>query len=170
MNKGLELIEAAWLFAMPISAIAIIIHPQSVIHSLVEFVDGSLLAQLGCPDMRIPIASALAWPERVISGAQSLDLAALASLSFEEPDIAHFPCLRLAQQAAREGGSAPVVLNAANEIAVEAFLQRRIAYTRIAELIAEALERHNAGEPESLAHVKAIDATVRAQLLEKLAR
>jgi 1-deoxy-D-xylulose-5-phosphate reductoisomerase len=169
MNKGLEQIEACWLFGMPAEDVQIVIHPQSVIHSLVEFVDGSVLAQLGSPDMRIPIAGALAWPDRVASGASALDLMAIATLAFEPPDPQRFPCLRLAGEAARVGASMPVVLNAANELAVEAFLQGRIAFTRIAELIEAQLERHSAVEPESLAHVKAIDAAARADALHWLA-
>jgi 1-deoxy-D-xylulose-5-phosphate reductoisomerase len=169
MNKGLEQIEACWLFGMPAEDVQIVVHPQSVIHSLVEFVDGSVLAQLGSPDMRIPIAGALAWPDRVASGASALDLAAIATLAFEPPDLRRFPCLRLAAEAARAGASMPIVLNASNELAVEAFLQGRIGFTRIAALIGEQLERHSAVEPESLAHVKAIDAATRADTLRRLA-
>jgi len=162
MNKGLELIEACWLFAMPSSRVEVVIHPQSVVHSLVEFVDGSVLAQLGNPDMRVPIACGLAWPERIESGATALDLAACAALAFEAPDLARFPCLGLAIEAARAGGSAPIVLNAANEVAVEGFLGERIGFTRIAALVAEALETIGIAEPDSLEHVKAIDLEARA--------
>ena len=168
MNKGLELIEASWMFAMPADRIEVVIHPQSVVHSLVEYVDGSVLAQLGNPDMRIPIACGLSWPERIESGAASLDLANGEALAFEKPDLARFPCLGLAVQAARIGRSAPVVLNAVNEVAVAAFLDRRIGFTRIAELIARVLERHNVAEPESLEHVKALDADARARAYELL--
>jgi 1-deoxy-D-xylulose-5-phosphate reductoisomerase len=128
---------------------------------MVEYIDGSVLAQLGSPDMRVPIACAMAWPERIASGAPSLDLVAAANLAFEAPDLRRFPCLRLALQAAREGASAPVVLNAANEIAVEAFLDRRIGYMAIPEVIASVLDLHVSSELESLEHVKAIDAGAR---------
>ena len=162
MNKGLELIEACWLFGMPAERIEVLIHPQSVVHSLVEFVDGSVLAQLGNPDMRVPIACGLAWPERIPSGATSLDLARAAALEFEPPDFERFPCLGLALQAARTGGSAPVVLNAANEIAVQEFLDGRLGFTRIAAVIGGVLDRLGSVEPESLDEVKAIDAEARA--------
>jgi 1-deoxy-D-xylulose-5-phosphate reductoisomerase len=162
MNKGLELIEACWLFGMPSARIEVLIHPQSVVHSLVEFVDGSVLAQLGNPDMRVPIACGLSWPERIESGAGTLDLVAGASLAFEAPDLARFPCLAIAMDAARAGGSCPVVLNAANEIAVQAFLDERIGFTRIAPTIAGVLDSLGCTEPESLEHVKAIDFEARA--------
>ncbi len=168
MNQGLELIEASWMFAMPPDRIEVVIHPQSVVHSLVEYVDGSVLAQLGNPDMRIPIACGLSWPERIESGAAPLDLASGPALAFEKPDLARFPCLGLAVHAARIGRSAPVVLNAVNEVAVAAFLERRIGFTLIAELIARVLERHNVVEPESLEHVKALDADARALAHELL--
>lgn len=170
MNKGLELIEACWLFGMPSSRIEVLIHPQSVVHSLVEFVDGSVLAQLGNPDMRVPIACGLSWPERIASGAGTLDLVAGASLAFEAPDLARFPCLAIAMDAARAGGSAPVVLNAANEIVVEAFLDGRLGFTRIAPTIAAVLDSLCCTEPESLEHVKALDLEARAiaqRLLQK---
>ena len=162
MNKGLELIEACWLFGMPSSRIEVLIHPQSVVHSLVEFVDGSVLAQLGNPDMRVPIACGLSWPERIESGAGTLDLVAGASLVFEAPDLARFPCLSIAMDAARAGGRAAVVLNAANEIAVQAFLDGRIGFTRIAPTIARVLDALGCAEPESLEHVQAIDLEARA--------
>jgi 1-deoxy-D-xylulose-5-phosphate reductoisomerase len=161
MNKGLEMIEACWLFGMPVDKVEVLIHPQSVIHSMVEYVDGSVLAQLGSPDMRVPIACAMAWPERIASGAAVLDLVTAANLAFEAPDLRRFPCLRLAMQAAGEGGSVPVALNAANEIAVAAFLEGRIGYMAIPRVIASVLEWHRFGEPESLEHVKAIDAEAR---------
>jgi 1-deoxy-D-xylulose-5-phosphate reductoisomerase len=141
MNKGLEVIEAHWLFGVPRHAIEVVIHPQSVIHSLVEYVDGSVLAQLGHPDMRTPIAQALAHPERIDAGVPRLELAALAALAFAEPDLERFPCLGLAYAALDAGGSAPVTLNAANEIAVEAFLTGRARFTDIAATCAEVLER-----------------------------
>jgi 1-deoxy-D-xylulose-5-phosphate reductoisomerase len=140
MNKGLEVIEACHLFELPAERIEVLIHPQSIVHSLVEYHDGSMLAQLSNPDMRVPIAHALAWPERIDSGAKALDLAAIRSLSFEKPDAARFPCLGLAYAALRAGGTAPAVLNAANEIAVEAFLARRLPFTGIPAVIESTLE------------------------------
>ncbi|XLY86819.1 1-deoxy-D-xylulose-5-phosphate reductoisomerase [Ectopseudomonas mendocina] len=135
MNKGLEMIEACWLFDARPEQIEVVIHRQSVIHSLVDYVDGSVLAQLGNPDMRTPIAHALAWPERIDSGVSPLDLFAIGRLDFERPDEQRFPCLRLAREAVQAGDSAPAMLNAANEVAVEAFLQRRIRFTDIARMI-----------------------------------
>ncbi|MDO9450649.1 MAG: 1-deoxy-D-xylulose-5-phosphate reductoisomerase [Rugosibacter sp.] len=140
MNKGLEVIEAHWLFNAPADRIEVVIHPQSVIHSLVEYADGSVLAQLGNPDMRTPIAHALAWPQRMDSGVQKLDLFAIGQLTFERPDLARFPCLDLAYQALRAGGNAPAVLNAANEVAVSAFLAGRLPFLKISAVIAETLE------------------------------
>lgn len=139
MNKGLEMIEACWLFDARPEQIEVVIHRQSVIHSLVDYVDGSVLAQLGNPDMRTPIAHALAWPERIDSGVSPLDLFAIGRLDFERPDEQRFPCLRLAREAVQAGGSAPAMLNAANEVAVEAFLQRRIRFTDIARMIESVL-------------------------------
>ncbi len=140
INKGLELIEASWLFGLKSSQIEVMLHPQSVIHSLVEFADGSQLAQLGQPDMRIPIANALGWPERIESGAKLLDLAGLGRLDFAHLDLERYPCLGLARQALEAGGNAPIVLNAANEIAVSAFLKRQIGFTAIAEVIEGCLQ------------------------------
>ena len=140
MNKGLEVIEAHWLFNAPADRIEVVIHPQSVIHSLVEYADGSVLAQLGNPDMRTPIAHALAWPQRINSGVEKLDLFAIGQLTFERPDLARFPCLDLAYQALRAGGNAPAVLNAANEVAVSAFLAGRLPFLKISAVIAETLE------------------------------
>ena len=139
MNKGLEVIEARWFFDMPPEQIEVVIHPQSVIHSLVDYDDGSVLAQLGNPDMRTPIAHAMAWPERIDSGVTPLDLMAVGRLDFHAPDPRRFPCLGLAFDALRAGGSAPAILNAANEIAVEAFLQGALRFDRIAPLIARVL-------------------------------
>ncbi len=139
MNKGLELIEACWLFGVTPDQVEIVIHPQSVIHSLVEYVDGSVLAQLSNPDMRTPIAHALAWPERIESGVKSLNLLEIARLDFSPPDLKRFPCLRLAYEAARAGGTAPAILNAANEVAVQAFLDQRIRFTDIPRVIEHAL-------------------------------
>lgn len=135
MNKGLEVIEAHWLFGASPEQIDVVIHPQSVIHSMVSYLDGSVLAQLGNPDMRTPIAHALAWPERIISGVAPLDLTQLASLEFHQPDLVRFPCLKLAYDALRVGGSAPAVLNAANEIMVQAFLDGRIGFRQIDQMI-----------------------------------
>ena len=140
MNKGLEVIEARWLFDVAPERIEVLIHPQSIVHSLVEYQDGSMIAQLSNPDMRVPIAHALAWPERIDSGATPLDLAAVKSLSFDKPDLNRFPCLGLAYEALRAGGTAPAVLNAANEVAVEAFLDRRLPFTGIAGVISSTLD------------------------------
>ena len=170
MNKGLELIEACRLFGVAPQQVEIVIHPQSVIHSMVEYDDGSVLAQLGNPDMRIPIAHALAWPERVASGARPIDLLEIARLDFTAPDLERFPCLRLAYAAAEAGGAAPAVLNAANEVAVAAFLERRIAFTDIARIIAAVLEQVPTGADETLAQVLAADARGRAAAEELVGR
>lgn len=164
MNKGLELIEAHYLFGLPSSRLDVIIHPQSVVHSLVEFLDGSVLAQLGSPDMRIPIAYALAWPERMETPAQRLDLAAIARLEFEEPDLERFPALRLAREALEEGGAAPAVLNAANEVAVASFLDGRIQFPEISDLVEKTLERNRRPAPGSIEEVFAIDTEVRQEV------
>lgn len=140
MNKGLEVIEARWMFDMAPERIDVVIHPQSVIHSLVEYVDGSTLAQMGNPDMRTPIAYALAYPERIDAGVEPLDLVKASTLTFEQPDTQRFPCLDLAYRALREGGGAPAILNAANEVAVEAFLARRLGFTQIPQVIAATLD------------------------------
>lgn len=161
MNKGLELIEACWLFDAKPSQVEVVIHPQSVIHSLVDYVDGSVLAQLGNPDMRTPIANALAWPERIDSGVAPLDLFAIARLDFEAPDEVRFPCLRLARQAAEAGNSAPAVLNAANEVAVAAFLERRIRYPQIASIIDEVMGQMPVVAVDELEAVFAEDARAR---------
>ena len=157
MNKGLELIEAAALFQISASKVDILIHPQSIIHSLVEYVDGSFLAQLGAPDMCIPIAHALAWPDRIHSGAATLDLATIAQLEFHAPDMANLPCLRLAREAADTGQSAPAVLNAANEIAVDAFLQNKIRFTDIASVVEDTLNAVATSTVTSLENVLNID-------------
>ena len=161
MNKGLEVIEAHWLFGLPPERIEVLIHPQSIVHSLVEYVDGSVIAQLSNPDMRVPIAHALACPERIASGATPLDLAAIQTLSFERPDPRRFPCLRLAYAALRAGGAAPAALNAANEVAVEAFLGRRLAFPGIAQVIEETMSRFEGGPADDLASVLAADAAAR---------
>ncbi len=141
MNKGLELIEAYWLFDMDIANIDVVIHPQSVIHSMVTYSDGSVLAQLGNPDMRTPIAHTLAWPERIESGVEPLDIFDVAKLDFEQPDVNRFPCLRLCYEAIKMGGSATIVLNAANEVAVAAFLEEKIGFTDIAALVEQTLNQ-----------------------------
>ncbi len=150
MNKGLEIIEACWLFDVPEEMIQVVIHPQSVIHSMVSYNDGSVLAQLGNPDMRTPIAYSLAYPERISSGVNALDIFAVAHLDFEKPDFGHFPCLRLAYDAHRQGGNATIGLNAANEIAVEAFLQKQILFTEIPILIENVLQDIVSGTPDTL--------------------
>jgi 1-deoxy-D-xylulose-5-phosphate reductoisomerase len=161
MNKGLELIEAHYLFGLPSRRLDVVIHPQSVIHSLVEFVDGSVLAQLGSPDMRIPIAYALAWPERMATPAQRLDLAAIARLDFEVPDMQRFPALRLAREALEAGGAAPIVLNAANEVAVASFLASEVAFPEIAAIVQEALNDRSYDTPRSIGDVLEIDRVTR---------
>ncbi|VVN03670.1 1-deoxy-D-xylulose 5-phosphate reductoisomerase [Pseudomonas fluorescens] len=170
MNKGLELIEACWLFDAAPAQVEVVVHPQSVIHSLVDYVDGSVLAQLGNPDMRTPIANALAWPERIDSGVAPLDLFAIARLDFQAPDPQRFPCLRLARQAAEAGDSAPAVLNAANEVAVEAFLQRRIRFPEIAGMIEQVLEQEPVVPLTSLDAVFAADQRARELSREWLRR
>jgi 1-deoxy-D-xylulose-5-phosphate reductoisomerase len=161
MNKGLELIEAAQLFPVDVERLDVIVHPQSVIHSMVEYVDGSVLAQLGSPDMRIPIAYAMGWPERIATPAARLDLAAIASLSFEKPDLERFPCLALAWAAMRAGGSAPCILNAANEIAVAAFIAGQAGFLDIDAIVAETLNMVASGPVATLEEVMAIDAAAR---------
>lgn len=161
MNKGLELIEACWLFGLTPDDIEVVIHPQSVIHSMVEYIDGSILAQLGNPDMRTPIAHALAWPERIVSGVASLDMIQTARLDFEAPDLERFPCLRLAMDAARIGASGPAVLNAANEVAVESFLAGELEFTGIAQVVEEVLQHAELPEPASLDVVQACDLAAR---------
>ena len=170
MNKGLELIEACWLFDAVPAKVEVVVHPQSVIHSLVDYIDGSVLAQLGNPDMRTPIANALAWPKRIDSGVAPLDLFAIARLDFQAPDEQRFPCLRLARQAAEAGNSAPAVLNAANEVAVEAFLQRRIRFPEIASMIEQVLDREPVVPVPSLAAVFAADQRARELSREWLNR
>lgn len=161
MNKGLEMIEAHWLFNVPPEKIQVVVHPQSVVHSLVQYVDGSVIAELGNPDMRTPIAHALAYPERISSGVDPLDLFKVASLHFERPDFDRFPCLQLAYRALKESGSAPATLNAANEIAVQAFFDGRIGFTEISRVIALVMDRAPATKLVSLADVLAADAEAR---------
>ncbi|WP_409518925.1 1-deoxy-D-xylulose-5-phosphate reductoisomerase [Pseudomonas sp. DNDY-54] len=161
MNKGLELIEACWLFDAQPDQVEVVIHPQSVIHSMVDYIDGSVLAQLGNPDMRTPIAHALAWPERIDSGVSALDLLQTGRLDFEAPDHLRFPCLRIARQAAQDGGTAPAMLNAANEVAVDAFLKGRIRFTEIAGIIEGVLNKEASVPTRCLADVLAADAQAR---------
>ena len=170
-NKGLELIEAHHLFPVGLDKLDIVVHPQSVIHSMVEYVDRSTLAQLGSPDMRIPIASALAWPERIETNSAPLDLARISKLEFEAPDIARFPALRLARSAAEQGGAVPAILNAANEVAVAAFLSGQIGFLDIANVVSSTLDGYSPNAPHSLDHLFSIDAAARAYakgLMEKL--
>lgn len=162
MNKGLEVIEAHWLFAAAPERIQVVIHPQSVIHSLVQYIDGSVLAQLGNPDMRTPIAHALAYPERIAAGVEPLNLFQVAQLTFERPDLDRFPCLALAYRALQAGGNAPAVLNAANEVAVAAFLEGRLPFLKIATVIATALDQVPAAGLPDLDAVLAADAVGRA--------
>jgi 1-deoxy-D-xylulose-5-phosphate reductoisomerase len=161
MNKGLEVIEARWLFDVPPERIEVLIHSQSIVHSLVEYVDGSVIAQLSNPDMRVPIAYALGFPERIESGATPLDLAAIGQLSFERPDAQRFPCLGLAYAALREGGTAPAVLNAANEVAVAAFLDGKLRYTAIPGVIEHALAQVPAAPADALESVLEADRSAR---------
>jgi 1-deoxy-D-xylulose-5-phosphate reductoisomerase len=156
-NKGLELIEAHYLFDMSPDRIDVLFHPQSVIHSLVEYVDGSVLAQLGAPDMRIPIAHCLAWPERMNTPVERLNLAQIARLDFEAPDPVRFPALRLARAAVEQGGARPAILNAANEVAVQAFLKKAIRFTQIAEVVEFALNSYAPERPQSIDEVLTID-------------
>jgi 1-deoxy-D-xylulose-5-phosphate reductoisomerase len=161
MNKGLEVIEAWWLFGADADRIQVVIHPQSVIHSMVSYNDGSVLAQLGNPDMRTPIAHALGWPRRIESGVEPLDIFEVAQLEFEKPDFDRFPCLRMAYEALRVGGTATTVLNAANEIAVEAFLNETLAFTNIARVIEQSLQQISVRDADSLDSIQQADAEAR---------
>lgn len=161
MNKGLEVIEASWLFNASADDIQVVIHPQSVIHSMVSYNDGSVLAQLGNPDMRTPIAHAMAWPDRMLSGVEQLDIFKVAQLDFEQPDFERFVCLRLAYDALRAGGTAPAILNAANEIAVDSFLNGKIAFTRIADVVEQTLEQLDYEAAVSMSVILAADAQAR---------
>jgi len=169
MNKGLEVIEACWLFSVPESMLQVLIHPQSVIHSMVQYRDGSVLAQLGNPDMRTPIAHSLAWPDRIDAGVDVLDMLKTARLDFEPPDLQRFPCLRLAQEAWRAGGTASAVLNAANEVAVHAFLDGRINFTAIAEVIESTLAEVTLRDADSFDVILEEDALARACANEMIA-
>jgi 1-deoxy-D-xylulose-5-phosphate reductoisomerase len=173
MNKGLEVIEAHWLFGAPADLIEVVIHPQSVIHSMVSYCDGSVLAQLGNPDMRTPIAHALAYPERIDSGVAQLDITTIGTLQFEKPDFARFPCLALAFDALRAGGTAPALLNAANEVAVQAFLDTRIGFRDIDRVIARVMDENEHGAASSIDAVMAQDALARRaaqSIISSLAR
>ena len=166
MNKGLEVIEACWLFDMEPESVEVIVHPQSVIHSMVEYEDGTVLAQLGNPDMRTPIAHALAWPDRIDSGVAPLDLVGISRLDFEAPDFDRFPCLRLGFEAARAGGTAPAALNAANEVAVDAFLNGRLRFTRIARVAEATVAACSGEEPRTLDDVLDLDRLARIRAAE----
>jgi len=169
MNKGLEVIEACHLFDVAVDDIEVVVHPQSIIHSMVRYHDGSVIAQLGRPDMRTPIAHALAWPERITSGVAPLDFREVAGLHFEEPDTTRFPCLALAFDAQRRGGTAPTVLNAANEVAVEAFLAGRVAFMQLTEIVADTLGRAKITTADDLTTIIAADADARRLAGERLA-
>jgi 1-deoxy-D-xylulose-5-phosphate reductoisomerase len=169
MNKGLEVIEARRLFGVAAEQVRVVVHPQSIIHSLVEYADGSVLAQLGQPDMRTPIAHALGWPDRIASGVERLDLESVGRLDFRAPDLERFPCLALALEAARADGAAPLCLNAANEVAVAAFLAGRLRFTGIARVVEGVLAELVLPEPDGLDEILALDAEARAIAAEKTA-
>jgi 1-deoxy-D-xylulose-5-phosphate reductoisomerase len=166
MNKGLELIEAFHLFPLAAEAFDVVVHPQSVVHSLVEYVDGSVLAQLGSPDMRIPIAYTLAYPDRMETPAEPLDLVKVGALDFEAPDEERFPALRLAKDALREGGAKPAILNAANEMAVASFLDSGLAFLDIAAIVRETLDQYRPPAPASLDEVLELDQEARRRAHE----
>jgi len=168
MNKGLEIIEARWLFDLSPDQVQVVVHPQSIVHSMVEYIDGSVIAQLGVADMAVPILYALTYPERRPTPGARLDLVRVGQLTFYEPDVDKFPCLRLARAALEAGGAAPVVLNAANEVAVAAFLDRRVGFTEIAELIEEALDRAPTGELASIEACVAIDVESRRAVQQSI--
>ncbi len=170
MNKGLELIEASWLFNMPVDKIEVVVHPQSIIHSMVRFVDGSVLAQMGNPDMRTPIAYGLAWPKRIESGVKPLDLSTVGELTFEKADLNRFPCLRLAIESAAQGGTASAVCNAANEVAVQAFLDHQISFGDIPRVVELTLSEVANMEPTSLDVVLLQDTVARAVAAEHVER
>ena len=168
MNKGLEVIEAHWLFNALPTQIDVVVHPQSVIHSMVEYIDGSVLAQLGNPDMRTPIVYGLGYPERLSSGVSSLDLIITARLDFCAPDLVRFPCLRIAYEALNAGGTAPAILNAANEVAVEAFLAEKIGFMDIPNIIESVLSSSPIEQVESIAQLVAVDADARIAALAQM--
>ena len=167
MNKGFEVIEARHLFALPYGKLRVCVHPQSIIHSMVEFHDGAVLAQMGLPDMELPIQYALSWPERLPIEGKRMNLAEIGSLDFSEPDMERFPCLKLCLEAAKTGGTAPTVLNAANEAAVELFLSKRIGFTGISEIVEEALNGHNVQKADSVATIMDVDKDIRMKIAEK---
>jgi 1-deoxy-D-xylulose-5-phosphate reductoisomerase len=167
MNKGLELIEACWLFSTTPDTIQIVVHPQSIIHSMVQYVDGSVLAQMGHPDMRTPIAHAMAWPNRIVSGVEPLDFFAIKQLDFEKPDYDRFPCLKLAENAAKVSGTAPAILNAANEIAVDAFLNKQVKFTQIAQIVEMTLTNITSSNADNLDVILEADFSAR-QYAERL--
>ncbi|WP_374334674.1 1-deoxy-D-xylulose-5-phosphate reductoisomerase [Leeia sp.] len=168
MNKGLEVIEAHWLFSTPVELIDVVIHPQSIVHSMVEYLDGSILAQLGSPDMRTPIAYALDYPQRIEAGVSPLEFGKFGALNFYPPDLQRFPCLRLAFDALRAAGAMPAVLNAANEVAVEAFLSCRIRFTDIARLVETTLEHYQPAAPNDMESTLAVDAEARRQAMVQM--
>ncbi|WP_249976851.1 1-deoxy-D-xylulose-5-phosphate reductoisomerase [Vreelandella olivaria] len=170
MNKGLELIEACWLFDATPDQIQVVVHPQSVIHSMVAYDDGSVLAQLGNPDMRTPIAYGLAWPERIDAGVEVLDLFQVARLDFEAPDEERFPCLRLARESMLKGGAAPAILNAANEVAVDAFLNGRLGFSAIAAVVAEVLSLPFTGDADTIEQILVADQWAREQAAARILR
>jgi 1-deoxy-D-xylulose-5-phosphate reductoisomerase len=170
MNKGLELIEAFHLFPLPVERFDVVVHPESVIHSMVEYVDGSVLAQLGAPDMRIPIAYALAYPERMETPCERLDLVRIGTLRFEAPDLERFPALALAKAALADGGAKPAILNAANEIAVAAFLDGRIGFLDIATIASETLSRYDPPAPHTLDEVLDVDGHARVVSAQVIGR
>jgi 1-deoxy-D-xylulose-5-phosphate reductoisomerase len=170
MNKGLEIIEAHWLFGVPYERIEVVIHPESIVHSLVEFIDGSQIAQLGLPDMRLPIQYALTYPERLPGSGKPLSLAEVGALHFEPPDEARFPALRLAREAGRVGSTFPTVLSAADEIAVEAFLAGRLRFVDIPKVIDATLTRHEAAAELSFAAIAEADVWARRQAAETVAK
>jgi 1-deoxy-D-xylulose-5-phosphate reductoisomerase len=170
MNKGLEVIEAHWLFGLPLEQIKVLIHPESVVHSMVRYRDGSVMAQLGQPDMRTPIAFGLAWPNRIDAGVAPLNLTQLSGLHFTEPDLLRFPCLGLAFTAARQGGTSPTVLNAANEIAVAAFLEGRLPYLKIAQAVEFALNQLPSQKAGSLDEVLTVDREARLKTSDWITR
>lgn len=172
MNKGLEVIEACWLFDLPVSQVDVVVHPQSVIHSMVEYIDGSTLAQLGQPDMRTPIAHAMSWPgSRIDTGVSTLDLPAIGQLNFEQPDYDAFPCLALAKLAAEQGGSAPTVLNASNEIAVDAFLKQQLSFLDIASVVDATLQKvANTSAQTELEGILAVDKHAREIALHEITK
>ena len=168
MNKGLEVIEACWLFNTTTDMIQVVIHPQSIIHSMVSYVDGSVLAQLGNPDMRTPIAHCMSWPERIESGVEPLDIFSVANFEFEKPDLQRFVCLRLAYEAMQQGGTATTILNAANEVAVDAFLNEKIGFLQIPEIIESALTNVSSGQADSLENVLNADRDTRLYIKENI--